>query len=79
MNEVLWNEEVGMWLDYDMINDKSRDYFVVSNLSPLWMRCYDPTKRQTIADRVVEYIAKNKLDDYPGGVPTTLSNTGEKI
>jgi alpha,alpha-trehalase len=76
---VLWNEEAGVWLDYDIINQKPRPYFVPTNLSPLWMKCYDPAKRQNIADRVVKYVNDTKLDDYPGGVPTTLSHTGKMI
>ena len=78
VDEVLWNEEAGAWLDYDTINDKPRPYFVPTNLSPLWMRCYSPTKRQHIADRIVQYINNTKIDDYPGGVPTTLVDSGEQ-
>lgn len=78
VDEVLWNEEAGAWLDYDTINEKPRNYFVPTNLSPLWMRCYDPSKRQHIADRVVEYIKEMKLDDFPGGIPTTLFHSGEQ-
>lgn len=75
---MLWNEEVGSWLDYDLINQKHRDYFVPTNLSPLWMRCYNPSRRQHIADRVMDYINKSRLNDYPGGVPTTESRSGEQ-
>lgn len=42
------------------------------------MRCYDPTKRQHIADRIVNYINQTRLDDYPGGVPTTVTKSGEQ-
>mgnify|MGYP002655288807 CR=1 FL=1 len=79
---MLWNDEVGAWLDYDILNDKQRNYFLATNLSPLWMRCYDPTKREHIAERVVHYINNTKfgelkLDDFPGGVPTSFNPTGE--
>lgn len=74
----LWDDESGAWLDYDMINDKRRPYFTPTNLSPLWMRCYDPARRQHIADRVLQYINDTKLDDYPGGVPNSLQHTGEQ-
>lgn len=74
---MLWNEEVGAWLDYDIINEKPRNYFVSTNLAPLWMRCYDPSKRGIIADAVVKYIHDQRLDDYPGGVPTTLLHSGK--
>lgn len=41
------------------------------------MRCYDPTKRIHITEKILNYINETKLDDYPGGVPTTLYNSGE--
>ncbi|XP_070496300.1 trehalase isoform X3 [Chironomus tepperi] len=78
VNDVLWDEEAGAWLDYDLINLKRRPYFVPTNLSPLWMRCYDVTKRVHIASKVMSYINNTRLDDYPGGVPTTLVHSGEQ-
>ncbi|CAI6353272.1 unnamed protein product [Macrosiphum euphorbiae] len=42
---VLWNEEVGAWLDFDLLNHKKRNYFYPTNISPLWTGCYD--KNQT--------------------------------
>ncbi|CAG9811917.1 unnamed protein product [Chironomus riparius] len=78
VNEVLWDEETGAWLDYDLINQKNRPFFVPTNLAPLWMRCYDVTKREHIASKVMKYINNTRLDDYPGGVPTTLVKSGEQ-
>lgn len=60
-----------------MINNKSRNYFVPTNLSPLWTKCYNESDSQHIADRIVNYINKTKLDDYPGGVPTTMIHSGK--
>lgn len=75
---MLWNEEAGAWLDFDIINQKPRPYFVASNLSPLWMRCYKPARREHIAKRVLDYIKEEKLDDFPGGIPTTTLHSGEQ-
>jgi alpha,alpha-trehalase len=44
---VHWNEKIGTWLDYDMRNNKPREYFYPSNLAPLWTLCYD-TVRSTM-------------------------------
>jgi alpha,alpha-trehalase len=44
---VHWNENIGTWLDYDMRNNKPREYFYPSNLAPLWTLCYD-TVRSTM-------------------------------
>lgn len=68
VNEVLWNEELGIWLDYDLINNKSRPYFSPTNFAPLWTKCFDETKSHDIADKILAYIKKLRLDDYPGNV-----------
>jgi alpha,alpha-trehalase len=41
---VHWNENVGTWLDYDILNNKAREYFYPSNLAPLWTQCYDEVR-----------------------------------
>lgn len=74
----MWNEEAGCWLDYDLINEKPRDYFVPSNLSPLWVKAYNISDSAKISKSVLSYIEKNNLDSFPGGVPNTLYPTGEQ-
>lgn len=78
MNEVLWDESIGSWLDYDLINNKSRPYFTPTNLSPLWTRCFDESRSQHIAEKVLNYINQTNVDVFPGGVPNTLYQTGEQ-
>lgn len=76
---VLWNQEDGIWYDFDIINNKPRKYFVPTNLAPLWTLCFDFTKSQEISDSVVKYLVNTtKVDSYPGGVPNTLMPTGEQ-
>ncbi|XP_053965335.1 trehalase isoform X1 [Anastrepha ludens] len=75
---VHWNEEAGVWLDYDLINQKPRNYFVPTNLAPLWTGAFNALNSQQISASVLKYIEKLKLDSYPGGVPNTLENTGEQ-
>ncbi|XP_058459133.1 trehalase isoform X2 [Malaya genurostris] len=77
IDAVLWNEEEGIWLDYDLINKKHRHYFTPTNLSPLWTGCYDKSDT-SLPKKVLAYIEKLKLDNYPGGVPNTLSHTNEQ-
>ncbi|XP_055853800.1 trehalase-like isoform X2 [Episyrphus balteatus] len=78
INAVLWNEEAGVWLDYDMLNNKPREYFCPTNLFPLWTKAYNPKDSEKISKSVLKYIEQNGLDKYPGGVPNTLVNTGEQ-
>ena len=35
LTAVLWHDEVGAWLDYDIINEKKRDYLYQTNIAPL--------------------------------------------
>lgn len=79
INEVLWNEEAGTWFDYDIMNNKTRPYFASTNLSPLFTECFNKSDSVRIAERTMNYIDKNELDKYPGGVPNTLLKTGEQV
>ncbi|XP_033234086.1 uncharacterized protein [Drosophila pseudoobscura] len=79
VRDVLWNEEAGIWLDYDLLNNKPRPYFSASNFSPLWARAYPLVDTEKIARGVMKYIKTHKLDDYPGGVPNTMNKeTGQQ-
>lgn len=75
---VLWNEEVGAWLDYDLINRKPRNYFVPTNLSPLWTGCFNTNEKPIIAKKILNYINETGIDVFPGGVPNTLLQSGEQ-
>lgn len=74
---VLWHEEVGAWLDYDMHNSIKRDYFYPTNIAPLWTGCYDQTDKDKTVRLVLKYL-QNKNIMYPGGIPTTVEHTGEQ-
>lgn len=78
VQSVLWDDEVGAWLDYDLINNKRRDYFVPTNLAPLWTNCFNQADKANLTQKVLGYIQKNNLDKYPGGVPNTLTLSGEQ-
>ncbi|XP_031774563.1 trehalase [Apis florea] len=75
---VLWHEEVGVWLDYDMLNDIKRDYFYPTNILPLWTDCYDLAKREEYVSKVLKYLEKNKIMLNLGGIPSTLEHSGEQ-
>lgn len=75
VNEVLWNENVGIWLDYDLINNKSRNYFYPTNLVPLWTGCYD--KRMEVG-RIMKYLERSQIMMHMGGIPTSLEHSGEQ-
>ncbi|KAF2885006.1 hypothetical protein ILUMI_21180 [Ignelater luminosus] len=74
---VLWHEEVGVWLDYDLINNIKRDYFYPSNIAPLWTGCYPTNDREKVIRLVLKYLQTMNIM-YPGGIPTTKEHTGEQ-
>lgn len=57
--QVLWNDTEGIWLDYDFINQKHRNFFFASNLAPLWSKTYinEPEK----VNRAIKYLQKNEI------------------
>lgn len=75
---VLWHDEVGAWLDYDLLNDIKRDYFYPTNVLPLWADCYDIAKREEYTAKVLKYLEKNQIMLNLGGIPTTLEHSGEQ-
>ncbi|XP_059469468.1 trehalase isoform X2 [Neocloeon triangulifer] len=78
VTEVLWHEEVGVWLDYDLINEKKRDYFYPSNLAPLFTGCYDKKNEGDIVKGVMKYLQKTNVMVNLGGIPASLEHSGEQ-
>lgn len=75
---VFWDEEVGVWLDWDMENKKRRNHFAASNLVPLWAHAYDQHNNVKISAKVINYIEKQNVMQYPGGVPVTKLESGQQ-
>lgn len=78
IKEVLWNNEDGVWYDYDMSNEQHRKYFYPSNVAPLWMGVVDKAFIKENAPRIQEYLRLSKGLDYPGGIPSSLVKSGEQ-
>nr|QPK67212.1 Trehalase 1A [Rondotia menciana] len=78
IEHALWDEEDGIWHDYDIVNNKPRRYFYTSNLAPLWMNAVDQRFLAKHGARVLEYLHKSEGIEFPGGVPVSLANTGEQ-
>ncbi|XP_058810483.1 trehalase isoform X2 [Phymastichus coffea] len=75
---LLWHEEVGAWLDYDMLNDLKRDYFYPTNILPLWTGCYETDRRAELVAKVLKYLERSQIMMNLGGIPTTLEHSGEQ-
>lgn len=75
IQQVLYNETAGIWFDLDLDRLKHRTGFYPSNLAPLWAELYD---EPILGDLAVKYLEKEGIFDFPGGIPTSLINTGEQ-
>ncbi|KMQ92015.1 trehalase-like isoform x2 protein, partial [Lasius niger] len=78
IDNVLWNEDEGIWLDYDTGNKRSRNSFYPSNLSPLYTMSYNRNKSTDYALKAISYLKRNQVDLYFGGTPASVNYTGEQ-
>ncbi|XP_073416814.1 trehalase [Dendrobates tinctorius] len=72
---VLWDEGLGIWLDYYITDARRNQNFYPSNLAPLWASCYTDTG---VVDKAVSYLEKSKALSYQNGLPTSLDETGQQ-
>ena len=78
IKDILWDEKEKMWFDYDLQNNKPRNYFYPSNLFPLWAESYDLNERKMVAESAVDYLRKTGAMKCKGGIPTSLENSGQQ-
>ncbi|CAH0562445.1 unnamed protein product [Brassicogethes aeneus] len=78
VDEVLWHEEVGSWLDYDLYNGVKRDYFYPTNIAPLWTGCFSKVGIEQRTKLIMKYLQNKNIMNFPGGIPTTVEHTGEQ-
>ena len=73
---VLWEEDRGLWLDYDRQLKKKRAYFYASTVVPLWAGVHQGDVNREI--QVLRTLRRLKVLDFPGGFPTSLSPSGQQ-
>lgn len=78
IDNVLWNKDEGIWLDYDTKNNRHRNTFYASNLAPLYTMSYNRDKTEEYALKAISYLKRNKIDTFYGGTPTSMNYTGEQ-
>nr|XP_044251763.1 uncharacterized protein LOC108069416 [Drosophila takahashii] len=79
IRDILWNAQAGIWLDYDLVNNKPRNYFCCTNFAPLWARAFPLVDTDKVSKGVMHYIRSNNLDEQYGGVPHTMNTeAGQK-
>ncbi|CAH1958814.1 unnamed protein product [Acanthoscelides obtectus] len=78
ITRVLYNEEDGVWYDYDLKLGKHRKFFFASNLTPLWAGAFNEEDRQKVGGRAAEYLMKQGINDFRGGVPSSMYPSGQQ-
>ncbi|XP_041983501.1 trehalase-like isoform X2 [Aricia agestis] len=78
IEDVLWHEDVGAWLDFSLESGRRRDYFYPTNVAPLWTGSFDRARKEYYVNRVINYLDKVKVDIFEGGIPTTFEHSGEQ-
>ncbi|WP_373074961.1 alpha,alpha-trehalase TreF [Zeaxanthinibacter enoshimensis] len=72
MTQVLWNEEKGIFSDYNWVDKKTTSVSSLATVYPLFVGM--ATQEQ--ADKIATYIRNNFLK--PGGVVTSLNHSGQQ-
>ena len=72
---VNFNTETKTWRDYDILNNKQRDFFFASNICPLWTNCYPEDRAVELGDAAAKYLVDVGAV-CPGGLITSLNKTG---
>ncbi len=71
INQLLWDEEHGLYFDYHIGNGRRRPYPFLSTFYPLWAGIAKPQQ----AARVVRNLP---LFECPGGLQTSTHQTGDQ-
>ena len=69
INKYLWNQQKGMFFDYNLLTNKMSDYEYVTTFYPLWAGLATPEQAKAVAANI-------KVFEKPGGLPMSTVDTG---
>ncbi|CAB3406875.1 unnamed protein product [Caenorhabditis bovis] len=75
IEKVLWNEEHGVWFDFDLEEHKQLITFNDTNFFPMYTKSMHAGFD---ASKVAEYLMNSGAMAFTGGVPSSLVNSGEQ-
>ncbi|KAJ3624001.1 hypothetical protein MTP99_017659 [Tenebrio molitor] len=78
IHDVLYNEDDGIWYDFDVELRVQRKHFYPSNFAPLWTQTYDENDARTYGRNATRYLHTKGIMNFEGGVPSSLFETGEQ-
>uniref|UniRef100_A0A8C5N959 Trehalase n=1 Tax=Gouania willdenowi TaxID=441366 RepID=A0A8C5N959_GOUWI len=75
MEALLWDDERGAWFDFNLLTHTKNIEFYPSNLAPVWAQCYSTAE---MGEKAVQYLKTSGGLQFPNGVPTSLSQSGQQ-
>ncbi len=69
ITKYLWNQDQGLFFDYDFTTKRMSEYKYASTFYPLWAGLATPEQAKAVANNV-------KVFDQPGGIPMSTEDTG---
>ncbi|CAH2038007.1 unnamed protein product, partial [Iphiclides podalirius] len=78
IQRVLWDQADGVWYDYDSMAQAKRRHFYPSCATPLWTRAIEDYDAPKYASLLVRYLLSSGALDFPGGIPSSILNSGEQ-
>lgn len=74
IREVLWDETLGSWFDWDLDGQKLHREFYLSSIFPIWVGASTPAENVQFLD----YFTQINATSYISGVPTSFLKTGQQ-
>lgn len=71
MDRYLWDDEAGLYFDYNLETGRRRRYEFATTFFPLWVGAASPEQARSVAGRLEVFEA-------PGGVLTSTRETGQQ-
>src|SRR5215469_13368578 len=69
ITKYLWNEEQGLFYDYDFVNGQISNYRYATTFYPLWAGLATPEQAKAV-------VSNLKVFEQPGGLPMSTTDTG---
>ena len=79
LDQLFWNEDVGFWCDFDLTENKVSSEYYASSFFPLWIfSTFNSTTVTEHSTRAFQTIKDLGVLGFPGGLPTSLIESGEQ-
>ncbi|XP_072382776.1 trehalase-like [Diabrotica undecimpunctata] len=78
IDKIFYHKRDGIWYDVDAKVGRYRVGFYPSSFAPLWAKCFAPARADYYGSRAADYLNRNKLSNFLGGVPTSLIQSGQQ-